>query len=90
MSDVELVPVSSLHVRCGIRVRCLDQPGWAASDSCGYIAYYAVEMPSGNRLYRCTEHRDERWLLADRLTAQVYAGESRIGPTYTMVYRKTS
>jgi hypothetical protein len=84
--EPELVPVYSLHVRCSLKVRCLDQPVYALSDSCGAFADYAVEMASGGRLYRCAEHRNVRWLEEDRRTAQVYPGEDRIGPTYTMVW----
>lgn len=88
MSDPELVLVSGLFVRCSLKVSCLDQPGYAASDSCGKLADYAVEMPSGARLFRCTEHRNVRWLPEDRRTALVYPGEDQTGPTYAMVWRK--
>lgn len=87
---VELVPVTRLHVLCALKVRCLNQPGYAASDACGSPAGYAVEMPSGSRLYRCTEHRNVRWLEADQGTARAYPGESRTGPTYTLVAHRTS
>ena len=85
-----LVPVSSLHVRCSLKVRCLGEQGYAMSDSCGDMAYYAVEMPSGELLWRCPEHRNVRWHEADRRTADVYPGEDRLGPSHAEVPRSSS
>lgn len=80
-----LVPVISLHVQCGLKVHCLDQPGYAASDSCRYPADCAVEMPSGALLWRCPAHFNIRWLEDDHRTAQVYPGESRFGPSHAVI-----
>lgn len=88
MTDLDVVPVLSLHVLCSLKVRCLDQPGYAMSDACRYPADCAVEMPSGAMLYRCPQHWNTRWLEADRNTAQLYPGESRLGPSHAVVPRK--
>jgi hypothetical protein len=87
MGDTEMVPVISLHVSCALKVRCLDQPGHTASDSCGYPADGAVEMPDGDLLWRCPQHWNVRWVMADYRTAQVYPGESRTGPSHARVPR---
>ncbi len=82
-----LVPVLSLHVLCALKVRCLNQPGYAMSDACRYPADCAVEMPGGALLWRCPQHFNVRWLEEDQQTARAYPGEARLGPSHAKVVR---
>ena len=84
----EMVPVTSLHVSCSLKLRCLNQPGWAASDSCGYPADTVVVTPSGTTLWRCPQHRGVLYVAGDSHGIQWYQGH-QTGPVRTEVPRSS-
>ena len=88
MAAPELVSVSSLFVRCSLKVRCLNQPGYAASDSCGHMADTAVQTPSGTLLWRCPQHRGVLYVAGDSHGIQWYQGH-QTGPVRTEVPRSS-
>lgn len=60
--DPDAKPIADLFVNCSLQLRNFDRPGLAASDTCQQPADTAVELPSGNIMWRCPRHRGMRTL----------------------------
>lgn len=52
--------VRDLYVGCSLKVRNLDEPGFALSDCCQRHAISVVVMEGGERMYRCDVHEGIR------------------------------
>lgn len=70
--------IVDLFVGCSLRLRNLDQPGFAASDACGRGADTGVVMENGGVMWRCMEHRGMRTIQGD------------IGPVVTHIVTRSS
>lgn len=77
--------VSDLHVKCSLQVRNIGKQGHAASDNCNDHATSAVEMPNGDREWRCSRHQGQRW--PEGADHPFRASDRRTGKVHVRVLR---
>lgn len=79
-------PITSLHVKCSLRLREFGRPGFAASDCCGVGASSGVQMPDGSVMWRCSDHEALRWVRED----PARGGDAMIGRVHTHIVTRSS